>query len=102
MRHGQRNESGRGEEGVAAMKAAAVSSCGRRAADDAMSQTAGQRTMQRERAVTTTAIDWSGWQILQRKQAADDEWWMKGGGWRTMTAGNTRRGMGRGGEEAVS
>ncbi len=57
MRHGQQNKSGQGEEGVAAMMAAAMWLRGRRAADDATSQTVGWRTMQRERAVTLTTID---------------------------------------------
>ena len=67
---GQHNESGRGEEQVAAVTAVAVLLCGRQAADDAMSQMAGRRMMQRERAVTTTTIDLIGRRISQRKLAA--------------------------------
>ena len=50
MRRGQRNKSGRGEERVAAMTAAAMLLHGRWAADDMTSQTVGRQTMQRERA----------------------------------------------------
>ena len=57
MRHGQRNEIGWGEEGVAVMMTAAMSSRGRRAADDATSQTAGWKMMRRERVVMMTIID---------------------------------------------
>ena len=57
MRRRQRNESSQGDEGVAAMTAVAMSSRGRRVADDAASQTVGRRTMQQERAVMTTTIN---------------------------------------------
>jgi hypothetical protein len=48
MSCGRHNESGRGEEEVAAMTAAEMSSRGRRAADEAKDQMAGQWTMQQE------------------------------------------------------
>ena len=86
---GQRNESGRGEEQVAAMMAASMSLCGRRAADDATSQTAGRQTMQREQAVTTVTIDLIGRQILQQKLAPNDGQRMTGGG--QLTADNDSR-----------
>ena len=89
MRRGQRNESGRGAEGVSAMTAAAMSSRGRWAADDATSQTAGWQTMQQEGAVITTTIDQIWRRISRQKQAADDGRQMTGGGWRITTAGDT-------------
>ena len=45
IRSGRSNESGRDEDGVAAMMAAAMSLRGRRPADDATSQMAWRRTM---------------------------------------------------------
>jgi hypothetical protein len=93
---GQRNESGRDEERAAAMTAAAMLSCRMWVADNAMSQTAGRQTMQRERPVMTTTIDLFGRGILWQKLAADDERQMTGGGrWQKMRHG-------QGGEEAAS
>ena len=76
----QRNESGWGEEQVASMTAASMSLCGRRAADDATSQTAGWRMMQHTRAVMTMTINLIGRQISQQKLAADDGWRLTGSG----------------------
>ena len=64
------NESGQGEEEVAAMTAAAMLSRGQRAADDAMRSDGG--AADNAKRVTMTASDKIGRQMMQRKQAADD------------------------------